>query len=533
MRRTHADASLPGFEVIDCRSHNFPPDIVERPWTERYVALSCVWGPSSDDWPQTILDAIEMTKRMGERYLWVDRTCIDQSNVARKMNLISKMDAMYDGAEFTIVCASGDARSGLSGVCATSRRSQPFVQLVQNSEKSEGKTKVKFAPGSLEELLGVSEDDYLVDIVGETGWLDDGRFGLGGKSDFNFEVLLENQRLPLKETIPNLLREIATEGDEDPNDIEVDKIPITRRPWTHSSKPRRPLPQDKTASMITLISTMQEPRSAVKQSSWATRGWSYQEGVLPNRRLVFTEEQVYRECRGMAVCETVDLALDLVHEPSGVRMADFMLSGIFDGDLHHDSELQYGFGPALNLEDTGDKVVALDGHIDAFTLRNLTNEDDAPRAFQGVANTYTTDHGLSLLLRLPVWGGASANAKPGLQHTFALSVTSWIHIVTPQGRERGLVIADCIRRPQFPSWTRAGWQDAVEFCNERQRQKRRIEWTSKNMGFLIKSPDSGVRFTVDDHDVETSVTVQIIATSSRRRPARIGLAKWIIRGRRI
>jgi len=66
---------LKGFRVIDCRKENGEGGFVveKRAWSKRYVALSYVWGPSSEDWPQTILDAVEVTKRLGERYLWVDR----------------------------------------------------------------------------------------------------------------------------------------------------------------------------------------------------------------------------------------------------------------------------------------------------------------------------------------------------------------------------------------------------------------------------------------------------------------------------
>ncbi|KAH9863969.1 hypothetical protein J1614_009902 [Plenodomus biglobosus] len=546
-RRSQGDVSLSGFRVIDCRSLNSPPDIIERPWSERYVALSYVWGPPSGDWPQTIMDAIEVTKRMGERYLWVDRTCIDQTNAQQKKDLISKMDAIYAGAEFTIVCAAGDARSGIPGVRATPRNPQPWVRLRKCSDKSNGKRMARFESGSFEEPIGVTEEQYATDSVGETKWLDDSRFGLGGKMDFDFELLLEERRLrdkydipkshlqffrdmaeddghdnleryldiqvelarrmgiPLKELVPTFAREAgASEGwDVDPS--EVTDMPTVPKPLTHSSKPRRPLPPNRTPGTLTLLSTMQDPRSVIKQSVWATRGWTYQEGVLSNRRLVFTKEQVYWECRGMAVCETMVLALDLIHEPSGNRMADFMLSGIFDDDLHQDSELQYGFRPPM-LDNVDDQVVTLDGHIQAFTSRNLTDPGDALRAFMGVANTYTTDNGLCLLLGLPVWAGACANDKPGLQHTFALSISSWTHDATPYGSERGLVIGDCIRQPQFPSWTWAGWQGAIKFCNEKQTKTRRPESTNKNMGFMVTLPGPGARFTGQGAEFETAAT---------------------------
>jgi hypothetical protein len=113
--------------AIDCSKT--PPRVAERPWSARYVALSYVWGPPSGDWPKTSLGAVEVTKRLGERYLWVDRLYIDQSNLQEKQFLISKMDAIYEGAEFTIVAAAGDARTGLPGVATIPRKPQPRVAL--------------------------------------------------------------------------------------------------------------------------------------------------------------------------------------------------------------------------------------------------------------------------------------------------------------------------------------------------------------------------------------------------------------------
>ena len=77
-----AGASLPGFRAINCTKT--PPVVEERPWSESYVALIYVWGPPSGDWPQTILDAVEVMNRLGEQYLWVDRLCINQSNLQER-----------------------------------------------------------------------------------------------------------------------------------------------------------------------------------------------------------------------------------------------------------------------------------------------------------------------------------------------------------------------------------------------------------------------------------------------------------------
>lgn len=67
-------------KMIDCIRER----IVDAPSHCRYVALSYVWGKVQDTTfntapsflyglPRTILDAVQLTKDLGYRYLWVDR----------------------------------------------------------------------------------------------------------------------------------------------------------------------------------------------------------------------------------------------------------------------------------------------------------------------------------------------------------------------------------------------------------------------------------------------------------------------------
>jgi Heterokaryon incompatibility protein (HET) len=67
--------------------------------------------------PQTMEDAITFVKCIGERYLWVDLFCIDQSNEEEKQSQIDSMDRIYASAYLTLVCLDGqDADSGLPGL---------------------------------------------------------------------------------------------------------------------------------------------------------------------------------------------------------------------------------------------------------------------------------------------------------------------------------------------------------------------------------------------------------------------------------
>jgi hypothetical protein len=130
-RKTSYDPIERGFRVIDCDKDI--PTVVERPWGTRYAALSYVWGSTAEDlkaWPETVLAAIEVTARLGLRYLWVDRCCIDQADAVEKAYLISRMTTIYEAAQFTIVAGAGTgANHGLPGIRATPRNVQPKYVL--------------------------------------------------------------------------------------------------------------------------------------------------------------------------------------------------------------------------------------------------------------------------------------------------------------------------------------------------------------------------------------------------------------------
>jgi hypothetical protein len=120
---------------------------------ERYVALSYVWGTSkssftvmanlnermkpgsltavADQISAVILDAISLTRDIGEQYIWIDSLCIVQDDSTSKQEAISKMDVVYENALMTIIAAAdGNADDGLPGVRHCSRRiAQEFATI--------------------------------------------------------------------------------------------------------------------------------------------------------------------------------------------------------------------------------------------------------------------------------------------------------------------------------------------------------------------------------------------------------------------
>jgi hypothetical protein len=58
--------------------------------------------------PGVIRHAVEFTRRLGERYLWVDRLCIVQNDLGDggTLSQVAKMDKIYSGAYLTIIAAA-------------------------------------------------------------------------------------------------------------------------------------------------------------------------------------------------------------------------------------------------------------------------------------------------------------------------------------------------------------------------------------------------------------------------------------------
>jgi hypothetical protein len=114
------------FRVVDVNERR----LVHPDSDVRFVALSYVWGKHREtklmttkdnfdefqqkgslkakNMPRTIEDAIQVCRRLGERYLWVDRLSIIQDDPNDKEENIGSMAAIYTRAAFTIVVACGD-----------------------------------------------------------------------------------------------------------------------------------------------------------------------------------------------------------------------------------------------------------------------------------------------------------------------------------------------------------------------------------------------------------------------------------------
>ncbi|KAG1778498.1 heterokaryon incompatibility protein-domain-containing protein [Suillus placidus] len=172
-------------------------------------------------------------------------------------------------------------------------------------------------------------------------------------------------------------------------------------------------------------------QEALALSVWNTRCWTYQESALSRRRIYFTEQQVYFECRGDVFCE------DIVAESRGHQFSHSFL---------RNSRGEY-FPQA---DPFGSYMWA----VKECTRHNLTVESDIINAITGVTNA------LAIGFRL---GDPARVFHCGMILTDLHRALLWQHNpYTPRARrsfpDRGSL--------PLPSWAWAAWCGAVDYTSE-------------------------------------------------------------------
>ncbi|KAI1842283.1 hypothetical protein JX266_011568 [Neoarthrinium moseri] len=191
----------------------------------------------------------------------------------------------------------------------------------------------------------------------------------------------------------------------------------------------------------------------ILSSPWSTRGWTYQEGLLSRRRLIFTRSQVYFQCMGMHCCESVNLP-----------PATFSLN-----DMGKFYEKADGLRvlPSAGVGQNNREVL---GRIGEYLQRRLSFDVDALNAFIGILERFRArDRPLYHFYGVPFEDRRITNEKPvvagkldpfhGL-HKFPdrgqaeksfMTWLMWKATVPPTTRFFTI-------RKEFPTWTWVHWK---------------------------------------------------------------------------
>lgn len=193
----------------------------------------------------------------------------------------------------------------------------------------------------------------------------------------------------------------------------------------------------------TVFATLPNPKLLVDTSAWSTRGWTFQEGLLARRRLVFTDQQVYFECGSVGIAE----ALEEYHKFGMCRGGDVNQNT----PLHSSFDLGNGGGPS---------VWPRISHYVNLTLRD---PQDILNGILGVLTHYEEISSMRHVAGLPIspWTPPDTPWESALVSWRSTPISS---TSTPISWAEDLADAlswECDdhgeRRAGFPTWSWTGW----------------------------------------------------------------------------
>lgn len=323
-----------------------------QPVRPPYVALSHCWGTSHrivtkqenlaahmqgislSDLPATFQHSVEITRRLGIRYLWIDSLCIIQDDAQDWEREAAKMADVYANAHVAIaVDSSTDDSSG----CYTTFDERKDIPFVSTDNRALGRR--SHANAAL--------------------WDDAGRL-LGMRT--------------------NAIVNLANKGSL-----------YMSREWMPSSLNGTP-PQDH--PLVYMIGKFGKSFDPIARENLSKRGWTLQERLLAPRTLHFTKAQVYWECQEVllpedgAVCPRMFpswkgiLSFSTPNEPQP-NGGSVLLALPYPFWIVNRPGIPYNYVDGWS----GDIWLNL---VERFSARKLTCEKDKLPALSGVARRFAS-----------------------------------------------------------------------------------------------------------------------------------------------
>ncbi|QPC74132.1 hypothetical protein HYE68_004884 [Fusarium pseudograminearum] len=182
--------------------------------------------------------------------------------------------------------------------------------------------------------------------------------------------------------------------------------------------------------------SLTRPDVEVANSKWASRGWTYQEGLMARRRLVFTPSQVYFQCQTLHCHESISFPLR-THPTLNL------------GRVFPDNAI-------------GSRANTYKNIASGYFSREFTIPEDRLDAFRGIMDRYAQlDDPLDSILGLPLYHTKDFKNLPNPNRTDRLAVgLGWYY--DPPG-DVDLSTHPMQRQGPFPSWTWLGWKLRPEY----------------------------------------------------------------------
>ena len=171
------------------------------------------------------------------------------------------------------------------------------------------------------------------------------------------------------------------------------------------------------------------------ESKWNKRDWTFQQGILSSRALIFTAEQVYWQCNEASWCE--DGFWECPNSPT-----------IYRHCLR--DELRDIWSP--NKEFAEERYRQL---VEVYSQRTFTFEGDGLDAFQGIISAFERVSGLQFLWGLPTIYLGAALTWPAHDEEIEVKRRTALCKFKKSNDE----IAEC----PFPSRSWVGWVGKIHF----------------------------------------------------------------------
>lgn len=238
-----------------------------------------------------------------------------------------------------------------------------------------------------------------------------------------------------------------------------------------SSRPRITQAGVQINNEISLV-LYEPPTDHIINSRWNTRGWTYQEGLLSKRRLVFTDLMVYFQCHEMHGDEVLSLPI-----PGSGEDCD---------EIRPLSPKTFDIGRVFPKVTDWDDPFTVWERISEYGPRELGYDSDALNAISGVMEMYALalgDLSFKLFCGLPIFPVQWKKYRGAFYHltTRMFSFRTWFENAEPykvmddSNLTCSLVCSLCwshewgksfespasferARRKVFGSWTTAGWR---------------------------------------------------------------------------
>lgn len=178
-------------------------------------------------------------------------------------------------------------------------------------------------------------------------------------------------------------------------------------------------------------------QSEVRNSTWSTRGWTYQEGLFSRRCIFFTQHQVYFHCNGV-VCTEDSPKVTRIEEPKDGRWPSAKDNGYRTPDVRFVQESSLSRSHMEMILQKQGIMPLYAEFLRHYIHRAVSFDKDAINAFGAVLARFKRDYlPKGFLYGLP-------------QECFADSLLWSAYRVSRRRDEKGHLV--------FPSWSWAGWK---------------------------------------------------------------------------